>query len=89
MFVVGLAWSLAQLLTISLRFFDHTRLQTWEPVSMEESGMLFTVFQKRMHLAVGCGSGRSPLVERLFLMAPQPFVDGCVGQKRLILHYSC
>lgn len=37
--------------TISLRFFDQTKLQTWEPVSMDDNGMLFTVFQNRMHLA--------------------------------------
>lgn len=38
--------------TISLRFLDQTKLQTWEPVSMDDNGMLFTVFQNRMHLAI-------------------------------------
>lgn len=36
-------------LTISLQFCDHARLQTWLPVSTQLSAEPLRVFQKRMH----------------------------------------
>jgi len=44
-------WEYPWVLTSSFTFFDHTRLQTWLPVSTQLKCVFVVVFQNRMHLS--------------------------------------